>query len=84
MLQTAPVLLVFPPTIGPFAKVEGEPLRFDFTGYVSGFHVPRIFQLTCLISTAQSQPTRSIPGSNVNYLMARSPRLFDLLTTCAL
>jgi oligosaccharyltransferase complex subunit gamma len=34
MLQTAPVLLVFPPTIGPFAKVEGDPLRFDFTGYV--------------------------------------------------
>ena len=34
MLQTAPVLLVFPPTVGPFAKVEGNPLRFDFTGYV--------------------------------------------------
>ncbi|OGE52711.1 hypothetical protein PENARI_c009G01660 [Penicillium arizonense] len=35
MLQTAPVLLVFPPTIGPFAKVEGDPLRFDFTGPIS-------------------------------------------------
>jgi oligosaccharyltransferase complex subunit gamma len=35
MLQTAPVLLIFPPTIGPLAKVEGDPIRFDFTGYVS-------------------------------------------------
>jgi oligosaccharyltransferase complex subunit gamma len=43
MLQTAPVLLVFPPTIGPFAKVEGDPLRFDFTGYVFKLQVPGIF-----------------------------------------
>ncbi|CAL5874900.1 uncharacterized protein PFLUO_LOCUS9202 [Penicillium psychrofluorescens] len=32
MLQSAPVLLLFPPTSGPFAKVEEGPLRFDFTG----------------------------------------------------
>ncbi|CAI7678352.1 unnamed protein product [Penicillium manginii] len=31
MLQTAPVLLLFPPTIGPFAKLDAEPLRYDFT-----------------------------------------------------
>ncbi|KAF2457435.1 hypothetical protein BDY21DRAFT_303481 [Lineolata rhizophorae] len=31
MLQTAPVLLLFPPTTGPNARVEFQPLRFDFT-----------------------------------------------------
>lgn len=31
MLQTAPVLLLFPPTIGPFAKLDAEPVRYDFT-----------------------------------------------------
>ncbi|KAF9887568.1 Oligosaccharide translocation protein rft1 [Aspergillus nanangensis] len=35
MLQTAPVLLVFPPTIGPFAKVDTAPLKFDFSGPIS-------------------------------------------------
>ncbi|PYH97735.1 oligosaccharyl transferase subunit [Aspergillus ellipticus CBS 707.79] len=35
MLQTAPVLLVFPPTVGPFAKVDDTPLRFDFSGPIS-------------------------------------------------
>jgi hypothetical protein len=30
-LQTAPVLLFFPPTIGPNAKVDAQPVRFDFT-----------------------------------------------------
>ncbi|KAJ5782193.1 hypothetical protein N7457_003967 [Penicillium paradoxum] len=39
MLQTAPVLLVFPPTVGPFAKVDGNPSRFDFTGPVSADQV---------------------------------------------
>ncbi|KAI8938774.1 hypothetical protein NX059_004638 [Plenodomus lindquistii] len=31
MLQTAPVLLFFPPTIGPNAKLDPQPTRFDFT-----------------------------------------------------
>ncbi|EAW13776.1 OST3/OST6 family protein [Aspergillus clavatus NRRL 1] len=35
MLQTAPVLLMFPPTVGPFAKVDDAPLRFDFSGPIS-------------------------------------------------
>ncbi|PYI29420.1 oligosaccharyl transferase subunit [Aspergillus japonicus CBS 114.51] len=35
MLQTAPVLLVFPPTVGPFSKVDDAPLRFDFSGPIS-------------------------------------------------
>ncbi|KAL4912130.1 hypothetical protein BDW62DRAFT_195383 [Aspergillus aurantiobrunneus] len=39
MLQTAPVLLVFPPTIGPYAKVEDGPLRFDFSGPISADQV---------------------------------------------
>ncbi|KAJ5121192.1 uncharacterized protein N7515_009153 [Penicillium bovifimosum] len=39
MLQTAPVLLIFPPTIGPLAKVEGDPIRFDFTGPISADQV---------------------------------------------
>jgi oligosaccharyltransferase complex subunit gamma len=31
MLQTAPVLLYFHPTIGPNAKVDAQPVRYDFT-----------------------------------------------------
>ncbi|KAK3395271.1 hypothetical protein B0H63DRAFT_408684 [Podospora didyma] len=30
-LQTAPVLLLFPPTTGPHAAASSEPLRYDFT-----------------------------------------------------
>jgi hypothetical protein len=34
-LQTAPVLLFFPPSIGPNAKIDAQPVRYDFTsGYV--------------------------------------------------
>lgn len=32
MLQTAPVLLLYPPTVGPYAKVDSTPMRFDFSG----------------------------------------------------
>lgn len=32
MLQTAPVVMLFPPTIGPYAKADSSPLRFDFSG----------------------------------------------------
>ncbi|EPS31276.1 hypothetical protein POX_h09572 [Penicillium oxalicum] len=35
MLQTAPVMLLFPPTTGPYAKVNAEPVRYDFTGPMS-------------------------------------------------
>ncbi|KAL6710577.1 oligosaccharyl transferase subunit ost3/OST6 [Coniothyrium glycines] len=31
MLQTAPVLLYFHPTLGPNARVDSQPVRFDFT-----------------------------------------------------
>ncbi|KIW63055.1 hypothetical protein PV04_09933 [Phialophora macrospora] len=31
-LQTAPVLLYFPPTVGPNAKPDGQPVRLDFLG----------------------------------------------------
>ncbi|TWU71673.1 oligosaccharyl transferase subunit ost3/OST6 [Metarhizium rileyi] len=30
-LQTAPVLMLFPPTIGPHAVASAEPIRYDFT-----------------------------------------------------
>ncbi|CAP61672.1 uncharacterized protein PODANS_4_2450 [Podospora anserina S mat+] len=30
-LQTAPVLLLFPPTVGPHAVANSEPLRYDFS-----------------------------------------------------
>ncbi|KAF1931773.1 uncharacterized protein M421DRAFT_56265 [Didymella exigua CBS 183.55] len=30
-LQTAPVLLFFPPTVGPGAKADAQPVRYDFT-----------------------------------------------------
>lgn len=32
MLQTAPVLLYFHPTTGPNARVDTQPIRYDFTG----------------------------------------------------
>ena len=32
MLQTAPVILLFPPSTGPYAKLDSSPLRFDFSG----------------------------------------------------
>jgi len=36
-LQTAPILLLYHPTIGTNAKADGQPVRFDFsTGYVHG------------------------------------------------
>ncbi|KAL9047037.1 MAG: hypothetical protein Q9206_006917 [Seirophora lacunosa] len=31
MLQTAPILMLFPPTIGPEAKVDVQAIRYDFT-----------------------------------------------------
>ena len=31
MLQTAPVLLLFPPTVGPDAKPDAQAIRYDFT-----------------------------------------------------
>ncbi|KAK4695086.1 oligosaccharyltransferase complex subunit gamma, partial [Lecanoromycetidae sp. Uapishka_2] len=40
MLQTAPIFLLFPPTTGPNAKSDGQPIRYDFTAgkvpYVAG------------------------------------------------
>ncbi|QVM12266.1 oligosaccharyl transferase subunit ost3/OST6 [Coccidioides posadasii str. Silveira] len=35
ILQTAPVLLLFPPTVGPAARQNSSPLRYDFNGPVS-------------------------------------------------
>jgi len=34
-LQTAPVLLLYLPTVGPNAKVDAAPLRYDFSGDVT-------------------------------------------------
>lgn len=31
MLQTAPVVLLFPPTVGQNARPDGQPIRYDFT-----------------------------------------------------
>ena len=31
MLQTAPIVLLFPPTIGPGAKADSQPIRLDFS-----------------------------------------------------
>ncbi|KAJ5172258.1 hypothetical protein N7492_004851 [Penicillium capsulatum] len=39
MLQTAPVLLLFPPNVGPFAKVNAEPARLEFTGPMTAEHL---------------------------------------------
>ena len=30
MLSTAPILLIFHPTVGPNAKPESQPIRYDF------------------------------------------------------
>lgn len=50
MLQTAPVLLMFPPTVGPFARVDAEPARFDFTGYVKQANFVSMSGLSQIIS----------------------------------
>jgi oligosaccharyltransferase complex subunit gamma len=34
-IQTAPVLLLYLPTVGPNAKSDSQPLRYDFYGEVS-------------------------------------------------
>lgn len=44
MLQTAPVLLFFPPTIGPNAKVDASPIQYDFNRY--GFPIKTILSYT--------------------------------------
>lgn len=75
MLQTAPVLLVFPPTIGPFAKVEGNPLRFDFTGYV---FLPRLLRPAPISLTYQSQPARSQPTRSTLGLDVICPKASNL------
>jgi oligosaccharyltransferase complex subunit gamma len=35
-LQTAPILLLFPPTTGPNAAASQDPVRYDFSGEVTG------------------------------------------------
>jgi oligosaccharyltransferase complex subunit gamma len=30
-LQTAPVLFLYPPTVGPHAAASPDPIRYDFT-----------------------------------------------------
>ncbi|KAG5292737.1 dolichyl-diphosphooligosaccharide-protein glycotransferase [Histoplasma ohiense] len=35
MLQTAPILMFFPPTVGSGAKADGSPIRYDITGPLS-------------------------------------------------
>lgn len=36
MLQSAPNLLLYPPTIGPNAKPDGQPVQYDFSkGYTA-------------------------------------------------
>ncbi|BDD63810.1 oligosaccharyl transferase subunit ost3/OST6 [Monascus purpureus] len=35
MLQTAPVVLLFPPTVGPYARIDSSPARFDFSGPIT-------------------------------------------------
>jgi oligosaccharyltransferase complex subunit gamma len=61
-LTTAPVLLYFPPTTGPDAKPDTQPLRFDFTtGYYSRPLPP--YQPTANKSPVSLQLSPSIPGS---------------------
>ena len=80
MLQTAPVLLVFPPTVGPFAKVDDTPYRFDFSGwglYMATF-VKRL--LMCFVA-APFLPTNSTPGSADICQREPSPLLYARSTT---
>ncbi len=57
MLQTAPVLLLFPPTTGLKAKSDGAPIKYDFTqGYVTIF-TPRV-----MLKPDQSPTCRACPG----------------------
>ncbi len=84
MLQTAPVLLVFPPTVGPYAKVDDSPLRFDFSGYgyfIYIVHVHRNIGLTATVFLAPFPPTRFMLGSTAISPMGRSRHLSVRLIT---
>ncbi|OAX85197.1 hypothetical protein ACJ72_00426 [Emergomyces africanus] len=35
LIQTAPILIFFPPTVGSGAKADASPIRYDFTGPIS-------------------------------------------------
>lgn len=69
MLQTAPVLLLFHPTVGPNAKPESGPTRFDFvTGYVNLRPIVKKLAITNMVyrSTDKAEPvhawlTRQLP-----------------------
>ncbi|KAI9764386.1 MAG: oligosaccharyl transferase subunit ost3/OST6, partial [Candelina submexicana] len=50
MLQTAPVLLLFQPTVGPNAKLDGQPIRYDFN---NGYDHSLIFGATVPQSAEQ-------------------------------
>ncbi|KAJ5475052.1 hypothetical protein N7539_008118 [Penicillium diatomitis] len=62
MLQSAPIMLLFPPTAGPYAKVKADPVRYDFTGPMSADQMYTWLK--------RHLPERQLPALNrpVNYM----------------
>lgn len=59
-LQTAPVLMLYPPTQGPDAKLDGEPLRMDFTSVPQNADTTRAWLVRSL-SNSQPHPPINRP-----------------------
>ncbi|WEW55610.1 oligosaccharyl transferase subunit ost3/OST6 [Emydomyces testavorans] len=89
MLQTAPVLLLFPPTLGPEAKPDGSPLRYDFSGPMSADQLytwisrylpegPKL-QIIRPINYAKSVGVATLVLSCSSILTVLSPYIFPIL-----
>lgn len=61
MLQTAPVLIFFPPTTGSNAQPDAQPVRYDFTmGY---FQQARVSTLSANVAVGHNLLNKSTTGS---------------------
>jgi hypothetical protein len=74
-LQTAPVLLLFQPTLGPHAIADSGPLRYDFT---NGYVPISTFESAGIVSDCSldllNLPNRYIPGSFAIFMTAPIPQ----------
>lgn len=81
LLQTAPVLLLFPPTVGPHARVDSTPFRFDFNRWDISEATSMKQLLIYFVRAVPFPPTNSIHGSSDTCLRVRSRLLFAPSTT---
>jgi hypothetical protein len=83
-LQTAPVLLFFPPTTGVHATADSAPIRYDFT---NGYARKSLLSRSCLGTCAEthiglSPRSKYTLGSVATFRRDRIPRSSDQLIGC--